>query len=331
MFDQTSTVVVNAIRVDRSIVACSRIARFLRAKFGFPVLDAADVRLTRKRFDDVIIVNSPWGFCDAAHRERVGSIIARAKRVTWIQNDYNGGIGPRSLKQLSQEWLNKGRPIALWTTVPWFLEKWKENPKIPLDLARSGYVNWNALHYEPLPNPTLNKRPAILYYGAFRPGRAERFERYFGTDSNFDLVVSTSKVYGARAFAPILDRRPGETELIGPLDRPIEALAGFAATIYLEDEFARNTYVSPAGRFYEALAARTVQLVDVGAASTLDCAGLEVDSKWIVDSADDVSAWLDKRSSGVELFNLAQEQRNVWARTDPRRAFSNQLKKVMSK
>lgn len=326
-FDPHSTVVVNAIRVDKSIVACSRIARFLRKKFGFAVVDSADVKLAMSRYDDVILINSPWGFCDAEHRERVGSIIAAARRVTWVQNDYNGGIGPRSLKQLSHEWLNKGRPIGLWTTVPHFLEKWKTNAKIPLDQKRSGYVNWNALHYEPA-KPVLEKRRALLYYGAFRPGRAAKFEAYLA-DSSFDLVLSTSKVYGARAFRPLLERRSGGTQMVGPLADPIGELSKYAATLYLEDEFALENFVSPAGRFYEGLAARTFQFVDVDAARTLSKAGYAVPTSWAVSDARAVDDWLRKKTVN-DFFNAAVEQRNVWARTDPRAAFYRQLRKVMA-
>jgi len=335
-YEQRNTLVINAIKVDRSIVACSRIARFLREKFGYAVLDSSSVSLQRGRYDNIILINSPWGFCDASHRERVGDLVAGARRVVWVQNDYNGGIGPRSLKQLSHEWLNKGRPLAVWTTVPHFLEKWKGNEKIPLDAKRSAYVNWNALHYQPrraAPPSMANlqtRTRAILYYGAFRPGRAEKFETYFGRKSKFNLVVSTSKVYGAKAFRPLLGSRPGHTELIDPLPDPIAALSTYAATVYLEDEFAREHYVSPAGRFYEALAARTVQLVDADAGSTLLRAGLTVPEKWIVRSAADVGRWLGAARSSADVYNEAVEQLNVWARVDPRKVFGNQLRKAMS-
>jgi hypothetical protein len=308
MLTLAETVVVNAIRVDRSIVACSKIARYLRDAHGLEVVDRADAPIFQEPKRTVILINSPWGFCSDEHRGRVGMLIERAKRVVWAQNDYNSGIGPRSFRELTQRWFNKGRAIDLWTTIPEYVERGSITPAIPLT-DRSAYVNWNALHYEPRRGravPPIDARtPKLFYYGPWRPDRVERFERYL-PGLGRSLVVSTSKrcVPKFAALAPKADVVDLETDLLG-------TMATYAAALLIEDRASERKFCSLPARFYEALSVGTALLVDAASVENLERARVPVFNECVVRSARDVLRIL---KAPDRIAYIANQQLRTWCR-----------------
>lgn len=346
-----SVVIANAIRIDNSIVACALIARFLREHLSCEVVDAADVPLKRSRYATLIMINSPWGFCSEEHRVRVRQLLWSARRVVWVQNDYNSGIGPRSFKSMGA-WLDgEGdagvkvkhwspnplhepasyvRQLTLWTTIPAYVERGYVTAKIPLD-ERSAYVNWNALHYgtkqqmKPYAEP-YRPHNTLFYFGAYRPERAERFAKYLMTDS-YPVTISTAVGRSVERFTALSDES-------GTLEHPtIEAreqnlvarLGTEWATIYIEDKRADELYVSPAGRFYEALSAGVAQFIDADAVPNLERAGFVVDPMWTVTTALEVKVKLRYAPT------IARAQRRAWATPKINRRFAAQLQEALTR
>lgn len=323
-----TAVICNAIRVERSIVACALIARFLRDRFGWEVVDSMDARLSyRARYETVIMVNSPWGFCDEAHRERVRSLAFSARRLIWIQNDYNTGIGPRSFKGMGA-YLDGGGVLELWTTIADYVERGYVTRGIPLG-PRSTYVNWNALHYQPRPRVRragFVDEPSVFYFGAYRPERVAKFVDYL-VPRRYEVTISTTG-RGPGKFENLLrPRMPRGGAALTFEDRAtdlIERLAHAYATVYIEDRRATEIYVSPAARFYEALAAGTPQFIDRAAVPTLTRAGFRVDPAWVVDSG----AELAEKLRDAPAIGAAQAR--AWRRRPIRAEFETQLRKAIS-
>lgn len=341
MINRQSVVVANAIRVDNSIVACSLLARFLRDHLSCEVVDSASAPLRRAKYDTLIMVNSPWGFCEEAHRARVRDLLWSARRVVWAQQDYNSGIGPRSFKSMGA-WLDGAdtrleaeagkirgpqRRLDLWSILADYVERGWITKKILLS-PRSTYVNWNALHYAPLTERSARviktgaaPRPSLFYFGAFRPDRAERFAAYL-TPTRYPVTISTAVGRSVERFR----------ELLGP-DVAIEAreqnlvdrLAAEWATVYIEDERNLSLRHPPAARFYEALSARCCQLVDANAVTTLERSGFAVDAEWVVTGYADVA----RKLKHAQRF--ADDQQRAWAGSHIKRKFNSQLTEALSK
>jgi hypothetical protein len=258
---KSPVLIVNAIRVERSIVACSLIARYLRDRLSCEVLDGSEVELKHSGYGTVILINSPWGFCEESHRARVRDLLWRASRVVWVQNDYNSGIGPRSFKTMGA-WLDGAdtlrealtgkvrgpqRRLDLWTTIPEYVERGFVTTRIPLS-KRSTYVNWNALHYVPLKKihhtKMYRKKGELFYFGAFRPDRAERFKRYL-TPTRYQVLISTAVGRSVERFRALLGPK---VKIEAREQNLVPRLQGEWATVYIEDERADELYCSPAGR-----------------------------------------------------------------------------------
>jgi hypothetical protein len=330
-----STVIANATRVDGSVVACSLLARFLRLHLNCEVADSADASLRHQKYDNLILINSLWGFCTEEHRARVRDLLWKARRVIWAQQEIDGGIGPRSFKSMGA-WLDGlgsanvragpdgRRRLDLWTNIPLFVERGYVSRSIYVS-ARSTYVNWNALHYAPELKPKLLPKasapPRIFYFGAFRPDRASRFARYL-TPELYDVVISTAVGRSVLRFKELL----GPDVTIEPRAKSlIERLAFERATVYIEDERTAETYNSPAARFYEALSANVCQFIDHEAVPNLERAGFVIDPAWIVNDARDVARKLRYAAT------FANSQCTAWATTRIRRQFNSQLKEALSK
>jgi hypothetical protein len=307
-----SAVIVNAIKVENSRVACARIARHLSHLLGLLVLDRKETvaAYAGKTFHTVIVVNSPWQFC--GFRDELTSLLQQAKRIIWCQNDYS--LAPTELAPLAAL-LRSGRKLSYWTTIPKLAET---SARKYADEGTSAYVNWNLLHYHPLSPMRLaelrgrSHRHALLYYGALRPGREERF-RYFFERLSYPLVISSSARYRPR-FAALAPR----AEIAEMLDDPIAALAQHAATLYVEDDRALRLYCSPAGRFYEALSASTPQFIDERSVENLERDRVPIFEECVVSTPTGLSRKLHDRKL---LRRIESRQLREW-----RKNYAAQLK-----
>lgn len=330
-------VIANAIRVERSVVACSLAARYLRDRFGCEVVDSADAPLRRSRYDTLVMMNSPWGFCDEAHRARVRELLWAARRVVWVQQDYNSGIGPRSFKSMGA-WLDGevkngygARPspnvpkdgvrrLELWSSIPAYVERGYITAHIQL-AKRSRFVNWNVLHFDRRRERDWSQYPrgqGVYYFGAFRPDRAARFARYLDTTS-YRVEISTSVGKSAERFRALAPN----AVVVGREADISTRLSNATAVVVIQDERNDALYQPPAARFYEALSVGCCQLVDAACVPNFERAGFRVDPAWVVRSARDVRRALPCADM------TARAQWEAWSTPRIWREFNQQMKGIL--
>lgn len=282
---------------ERTTNASSRIARYLAEKLKAPLYDG-EIPKFREHVDRIFYVNSMGAFATPEFREAVKPLVQECSELIYVQNDYT--IHPISQTQKifrARDWahdfpFNTKYPI-LWSTVKNYLVK-------PTD----SYVNWNQLTYQPLDlNAIPQRKPAVVYWGSYRQGRAEAFKRYFTTQHYITILLCVSAVY--RKFNDHLGV-PTRMYQAKPW-YAVEDLAQYEATLYIEDEDQHREFHSLANRFYEAMSAGLAIFVDSRAIHAFSAAGMQVADAWIVRTAEDIAAKLPYARE------IAHAQRVQWA------------------
>ncbi len=299
--------VISFLKCDRrTTVASVRIASFISETLQIPIIDRDPV--TIDPFDTLIIVNGPSAFLPWV--EQLAELVEKCKRVIWVMNDYT--IYPPTQVRT----VFKARPeivVETWSAVPKLPLKWEKLAvwvKIPLTATH--YINWNRLTYEQLPLDTPTKT-GLFYYGAFREGRRDFFEKYLDTDL-YPVFVSCS-LKAQEKFTDLND----QIQLLTPWTAPSD-LQQFQATLYMHDEFSSEFYTSPANRFYECLGAGIAQLFESSTVGAMREAGYDI-SPYIVSSPELLSARL------AEWNVIRQEQVKRWS-ADYRGQLREELIKV---
>lgn len=278
-----------------STVASNRIATFLAEQLCAPLYYDATVETIEA--ETLIIVNGPFAFCSCL--PQLAEAIMAAGNIVWVQNDYtisppkpsSKGESPfRAAFRLREQ---AGLPpMDYWTTVGSMTDA-TEN---------SRYVNWNSLTFtKHAPKPAT--RRGLFYYGAYRAGRAEAFERYLSTPSA--IVSSTSA-----KFAEALPNAQHIGGIGGAAFYP--TLQEMQWGLYIEDDKSHKHFHSPANRFYEMLGAGLPMVFQPESAAMLAEAKIDV-SKFVRDT------------EGVEMLiadrpqvrtRWQTEQRNLWGSVD---------------
>jgi len=277
---------------DNSILAHNKITKFLASYFGGEVLDSKEkmVASMLKPYDRVFIVNGLECFCD--YREEMRKFVgfhAHCK-LFWATNDYK--LTPS--KQLRE--LMERNNTTLLTTVEEALHKQKFYKKYV-------YVNWNSLTMNKNFDYTkINKRHGLIYYGAYREGRVDSFEKYF-KNVPYTVLISTTRS-NLEKFRALNE----QIKLFPPFGwaNAISELSLFKYSIYIEDKASHKAYCSPANRFYECLSSGVVQFFDKECKHTFDRAGIDV-SEYIVDSPAEIQEkmdWVEK-----DFHTHAEKQR----------------------
>jgi hypothetical protein len=283
---------------ENSVVASNRIATFLQDTLQLPLYHDGHI-LDEKRLDVLIMVNGAFAFC--AFRDEVAKVIRRTPRIIWVQNDYtiytptdSGTAETPFRKAFRTRVQDKGfAPVDRWTTVA--------------DLATvtpgSRYVNWNMLTAlpKPLNRGVLGVPPleALFYYGAYRNGREEAFDRFFTKPVAATVVSSPSKKFAARY---------PKIQVVSPIggEQFYPTLNAHALGLYLEDERSHRQFHSPANRFYEMLSAGLPMVFQAESVAMLrDYANINV-SDYVVRGPKGVAAVLPDHE------RIGTEQRERW-------------------
>ena len=246
-------------------VASNRIAVWLaRHLSGSNFVDFIDrpERCTQKKYDAVLVVNGPFGFCN--FREQALALLEMQEKIVWISNDIAIEV-PSQVKRLMA-----GRSVAYWAAHDNF-KGWVNHK----------YVNWNALTFVPGRDWREPKYRGVAYYGAWREDRVDDFKKYLGPDVPYPVFVSSS-VKGITQF-----KRMNRKIQPFNMDNLIRDFGAFETTIYIEDEKSHQVYSSPANRFYECLSSGVLQLFDGACLGTFKRAGIDV-TRWLVNGPDDV-------------------------------------------
>lgn len=283
-----------------SIIASTHLALWLGQILGLPVIDNETVCDTT--WDVLIIVNGAFAFCK--HLEPLSSAIINAGRIIWVQQDYTIAP-PKPVSKAESPFRfafalrhRDGKPgIDYWTTV-------RANATAT---KNSVYINWNALTYTPLPTGLREQtKRSLLYYGAFRQGRVDSFDRVF-IEPTVPITISSSRAGQAK----FKNSYPNcEVVHIGR-ERFLETLAGYGLGLYIEDKRSHTQFHSPANRFYEMLSAGLPIVFEPASAPMLIEAGFDV-SPFVFAQPEDLPTMMRNRNQ------IGERQRKMWCGVDYR-------------
>jgi hypothetical protein len=242
---------------ESSMVASVRIAREVAAKLNLPIYDNAEVAI--EPLDVLVIVNGAFAFCSC--REALGQAVRDARRIVWIQNDYTiiipGHVGTAEtpFRKAFRDRFDAGKPRPdMWTTCE------KESKMTPGSMR----INWNALTLADVPEKVLRERRAsareyLLYYGSYREGRGDAFDRFF-KNPTVDVVISSPSTKFAAQYKQRVNSAGAAVPPIVTHEKKFEgdlyARIGQAGLgLCCEDRRSHKENHSPPNRFYEMLSA----------------------------------------------------------------------------
>lgn len=243
-----------------SIIPTVQIAKLLRDELRLPVAtDKQHLDELPKDLDLFIMINGAFAYCKCLYE--LSEVVSTARRLVWVQNDYtiipprpdSGAESPfRKAFRVRRE---RGLPdMDFWTTCA---HDKMHTPMTPL----SSRVNWNCLTMdaprtaEELAMRRMHASNTLLYYGCFRDGRREGFDRFFRSPE-VDVMISAPP--GPQATAPdkMFRKHYPRCKTIAPIDTKFHAtLASHGLGLYLQDKKSHSEDHSPPNRFYEMLSA----------------------------------------------------------------------------
>src|SRR5262245_13929410 len=175
--------------VENSMVASTRIARYLRDELQLPLIWKEDIA-DHTNLDVLFLINGAFAFCNFL--EPLSHAILQAKRIVWIQNDYtivppiNNGQATSPFRKAFVTRREEGKShLELWSTCE------KESKATMF----SAYTNWNCLSMLDKPIPKSSHAFDIAYYGSFRKDRKQLFDFYFKNPKTMFTISSPSKKF----------------------------------------------------------------------------------------------------------------------------------------
>jgi len=276
---------------DNSMVASVKLAKFLSFTLQLPL--TSDARTLDKDLDVLIIVNGAYAF--AKHLQELHDAVVGAGKIVWVQQDYsivppiNNGEAQSPFRKAFVERREAGKShLEFWTTCE------KESKATPL----STYINWNCLSMQTKPVPRMMSSNDVVYYGSYRVGRKQAFDRYFKEPRCKMIISSPSKNFKEIYQHP-------EIQHVGVQDDLLKWLSERGMGLYLEDNKSHKEYHSPPNRFYEMLSAQLPMVFEEAAGTTLRKAGYDP-SDYVVRNPLEISRRLDQRDK------ISVAQRNRW-------------------
>lgn len=272
-----------------SLTASNKIATFLAATLGAPLVDTAVIK-NMPAGDTLLIINGAFAFCKCLPALAVA--VLAAKRIIWVQNDYT--IVPPKPTSKGESPFRKAFVERRLLGLP-DIDYWSTCSAQASATPHSHYVNWNSLTYQPTKayTATINKG---LYYGAYRQHREAGFAKYLTSD----FVVSGPAKFAQHYHATVIPKL-AQASFYKELGR-------YHFGLYIEDKQSHSNFHSPANRFYEMLSAGLPIYFQPEARRMLAEAGIDV-SRYMLASAAEVPPLLAR-----SLHKVAAEQREQWHR-----------------
>jgi hypothetical protein len=286
--------------VETSMIASTRIARFMRDELQIPLIWTEDIA-DHTDLDALIIINGAFAFC--RYLEPLATAILGAKRIIWIMNDYsivppiNNGSATSPFRKAFVTRKSQNKPhLDFWSACEY------ESKLTPL----STYVNWPSLSMQKKVLRGKAKHDDVVYFGSYRKGgspgskgsRVNSFDIYF-KNPRYNLTISSPD----KKFQEIY--KSPRILHVGKQDDLVNWLGERGLGLYLQDDYSNRNYHSPGDRFYEMLSAGLPMVFHQATGMTLRKAGFEIDN-YVVNKSLDVARKLDTRNV------IAKEQHGLW-------------------
>ena len=154
-------------------------------------------------------------------------------------------------------------------------------------------TNLNTLMYDK-PNPLVDKKYDICYYGTYRKYRESYFQKYMKAG----VILSSSKKNWKKFQDLDLDCNVCDKFSWTPQE---ETLNLFKASLYIEDTKTHNCFNYMANRFFEALICNTALFFDRSCINTIKKDIYYIDDYFIVDSYEELRGKV--RNLDMDLVN----------------------------
>lgn len=239
----------------RSTIASTRIGLWLSELLDIPLYDDETI-LDEGPIDHLFIINGSTLYCKSL--PELAQAVRQAGQVYWLQNDYTLPP-PASVSNAESPFR---RAFSERNLVPHYWTTVQSNAgRTP----HSAHVNWNVLGWQDTAPRALLRSNCALYYGAYREGRADVFDRLYAMFEGRALAISsTSKKF------------PDHLRVAPFRERFYEDIASYGLGIYLQDKKSVVGGHSPATRFYEMLSVGLPMVFTVDCIPTLAQYGYDV-------------------------------------------------------
>ena len=230
--------------------------RILKKEFGVPILKDYSEFYHEKIRNLIITYWSGW-----ADYLEIGEFIKRHReaQIFRMLNEY----GVQSLSSHIMKLIDETQ-VTLIANFP----RTKKKAKEYINLNLNTLIYEEEIHHTPTP-----KKYDLIYYGMFRPNRADYFKKYLDGETFVSTSPKNILLFKQIGVRP----RFIDTFLWG--SRSI--LDSFRFSLYIEDIYTHTHYNYPANRFYEALMYNTVLLFDSNCANTFKTAGYPVEDYFV--------------------------------------------------
>lgn len=288
---------------ENATTAGIRIGKFISRTLDLPHFHKKDI--AEQKLDTLIIVAGSFAFCGA--RDELAIAIRNAGEVIWVENDYTikvPSINSKAESPFRKVWRDRQLIPHYWTTI-------RENSILT---AKSRYVNWNSLTYEPIP-VVFHKNKNVIYFGSFRSGRQRVFDKYFSHPCVPTIISQATSKFSEKYSHQLLTFLPR-------LERPTlsRTLSRYGFGLYLQDSKNDGKDYSPPNRFYEMLAAGLPMLFDEAAVNSAKLSGIEA-KEFCVSSSKDFIKFLPYRNM------IARKQADMW-RNDYKGILTKRIKEI---
>jgi hypothetical protein len=170
-------------------------------------------------------------------------------------------------------------------------------------IVEQHFVNINLLLAKhPLhPQKAINNHKyGIVYYGRWRPDRAQYFKEYLQKGIYISTSVKNMKKFKGYGVGAIYCK---------PMtwDNNRETLRLFRGSLYLEDVFTHTHYNCPANRFYESLFCGSIVIPQIESRNTWERYGIDMTRRFVSDLAELQSKMIELEDKKT-LIDLLEEQ-----------------------
>lgn len=146
-------------------------------------------------------------------------------------------------------------------------------------------LNLTAFREEVIPIPFEDRKYDLVYWGTWRPGRADYMKEYL---KNCYVSTSPKNIYSFKMFC----------ENITFIDvltwgRTQGTLGNFRFTLYIEDKQTHHLYNHLSDRFYEAMCFDVIQFIDINVKNNVEKSGYDIDPWFYVSNRKELEEKMD--------------------------------------